>query len=87
MLARRLNVASAAWVVANAGISGNRILEDGAGQSALARLDRDILAMPGVAYVIVFEGVNDLGLSYGKITLPPRDTPQRAAPCVFGLAP
>jgi lysophospholipase L1-like esterase len=81
VLARRLNAGSAAWGVANQGISGNRILEDGAGQSALARLDRDILAMPGVAYVIVFEGVNDLGFSYGKITLPP-DTPN-GPPRVF----
>ncbi len=81
VLARRLNAGGAAWGVANQGISGNRILEDGAGQSALARLDRDVLATPGVAYVIVFEGVNDLGLSYGKITLPP-DTPN-GPPRVF----
>jgi lysophospholipase L1-like esterase len=71
VLARRLNKDGAAWGVANQGISGNRILEDGAGQSALARLDRDVLAVPGAAYVIVFEGVNDLGLAYGKFTLPP----------------
>jgi hypothetical protein len=32
VLARRLNAGSAAWGVANQGISGNRILEDGAGQ-------------------------------------------------------
>jgi lysophospholipase L1-like esterase len=54
-----------AWGVANHGISGNRILEDGAGQSALARFDRDILATPGLTHVIVFEGVNDLGISWG----------------------
>jgi lysophospholipase L1-like esterase len=74
VLARRLNAGTGAWGVANEGISGNRILQDGAGQSALARFDRDVLAIPGVAYVIVFEGVNDLGLSYGNITLPP-ETP------------
>lgn len=71
VLARRLNQGGTAWGVANQGISGNRILEDGAGQSALARLDRDALAVPGVAYLIVFEGVNDLGLSFGKFALPP----------------
>jgi lysophospholipase L1-like esterase len=54
------------WGVANQGISGNRVLADGMGESALARLDRDILAMPGVKAVIVFEGVNDLGMSFGK---------------------
>jgi lysophospholipase L1-like esterase len=48
------------WGVLNLGISGNRLLNDGAGQSALARFDRDVLAVPGVAYVIVFIGVNDI---------------------------
>ena len=59
-----------AWGVVNMGISGNRILNDGAGQSALARLDRDVLAVPGVAYVVVFEGVNDLGISFGHFSGP-----------------
>jgi lysophospholipase L1-like esterase len=54
------------WGIANLGISGNRLLNDGAGQSALARFDRDVLALPGVSYVIVFLGVNDLGISYGN---------------------
>ena len=52
--------------MANLGISGNRLLNDGAGQNALARFDRDILSLPGLSYVIVFLGVNDLGISYGK---------------------
>jgi len=51
--------------VVNAGIGGNRVLSQGAiaifGQSALARFDRDVLAVPGVTHVIVLEGVNDLG--------------------------
>ncbi len=59
-----------AWGVVNMGISGNRVLDDGAGQSALARFDRDALSVPGVAYVIVFEGVNDLGISYGHMAGP-----------------
>jgi lysophospholipase L1-like esterase len=59
-----------AWGIANLGISGNRVLNDGAGQSALARFDRDVLAVPGVAYVVIFLGVNDLGLSYGQPTGP-----------------
>ena len=52
-----------AFGIVNEGISGNRLLHDGAGVSALARFDRDVLSVPGAAYVIVFEGVNDLGLS------------------------
>lgn len=52
--------------VVNEGISGNRVLADGAGISALARFDRDVLAVPGVTHVIVFEGVNDLGIGFGR---------------------
>lgn len=47
--------------VANLGISGNRVLAEGAGPNALARFDRDVLATPGVSHVIVLEGVNDIG--------------------------
>lgn len=47
--------------VVNQGIGGNRLLDDGLGPSALARLDRDVLAQPGVTHLIVLEGVNDLG--------------------------
>jgi lysophospholipase L1-like esterase len=61
------------WGVVNMGISGNRVLGSGAGESALTRFDRDVLSVPGVAYVIVFEGVNDLGISYGHPTGPMAD--------------
>lgn len=47
--------------VLNEGISGNRILHDGAGPNALARFDRDVLAQDGVRYLIVLEGINDIG--------------------------
>ena len=52
--------------VLDEGIGGNRILHDpnsniAFGVSALARFDRDVLAQPGVKYVIVLEGINDLG--------------------------
>lgn len=47
--------------VSNQGIGGNHLLIDGLGPNALARLDRDVLAPAGVRWVIVFEGVNDLG--------------------------
>ena len=67
LLARRLG---GRWGVANEGISGNRLLNDGAGVNALARLDRDVLALPGVDTLILLEGVNDLGLAFGNITGP-----------------
>jgi lysophospholipase L1-like esterase len=61
--------------VLNEGISGNRLLHDPNppprseaegyaaffGESALRRFDRDVGALPGVRYVIVLLGVNDLG--------------------------
>jgi lysophospholipase L1-like esterase len=47
--------------VLNEGIGGNHLLTDGLGPNTLARFDRDVLAQPGVRWVIVFEGVNDLG--------------------------
>jgi len=52
--------------VLDAGIGGNRILHDASrnvrfGVNALARFDRDVLAQPGAKYVIVLEGINDLG--------------------------
>ncbi|WP_058185924.1 SGNH/GDSL hydrolase family protein [Terracidiphilus gabretensis] len=47
--------------VTNQGIGGNHLLTDGLGPNALARFDRDVLAQAGVKWVIVFEGVNDLG--------------------------
>lgn len=47
--------------VSNQGIGGNHLLTDGLGPNVLARFDRDVLAPAGVKWVIVFEGVNDLG--------------------------
>jgi lysophospholipase L1-like esterase len=47
--------------VLNQAAGGNRVLHDGLGPNALARLDRDVLAQSGIAWLIVFEGVNDIG--------------------------
>ena len=58
------------WGVVNMGISGNRVLNDGAGLNALARLNRDVFSTPGVKAVVIFEGVNDLGVGYGHFEGP-----------------
>jgi lysophospholipase L1-like esterase len=51
--------------VLNQGISGNRVLHNGAvpefGIDALARFDRDVLAHPRVRYLVLLEGINDFG--------------------------
>lgn len=51
--------------VLNQGIGGNGFF-GGLGQAALIRLERDVLAQPGVRWLILLEGINDLGS--GKIT-------------------
>ena len=62
-LARRLHaeLPSRCLAVLNLGIGGNRLLLDGLGPNVLARFDRDVLAQPGVRYLIVLEGLNDIG--------------------------
>ncbi|KAJ1537111.1 hypothetical protein HK096_004008 [Nowakowskiella sp. JEL0078] len=47
--------------VLNSGIGGGRLIRFGLGPSALSRLDSDVLAQPGVRWLIVFEGINDIG--------------------------
>lgn len=52
------------WGVVNTGIGGNRLLRYGTGISALGRLDRDVLSVPGVKYIVILEGINDIGRGY-----------------------
>jgi len=61
-LARRLhtNAATAGVAVVNMGIGGNGIFR-GIGPTAVNRFERDVLNQNGARWVIVFEGVNDLG--------------------------
>ncbi len=61
--ARRLQAQKINLGVLNQGIAGNRVLGDGAGVSALARFDRDVLAQAGVTHVIVLESINDIGIA------------------------
>ncbi|MFI0962712.1 SGNH/GDSL hydrolase family protein [Streptomyces sp. NPDC021080] len=58
--------------VLNAGISGNRLLLDGRGPSALTRLDADVFSRAGVRAMIVLEGVNDI-----------KGTPEQTDPCAL----
>lgn len=71
--------------VVNEGISGNQLLRNGAGASALGRFDRDVLATPGVTHVIVLEGINDIGTggrAFPGATGP--EQPQRSAEDLIG---
>ena len=71
-LARRLASQGGGFAMMNVAIAGNRVLSEGvapvgfggnAGINALARFDRDVLALPGVTHVVVMEGINDIGTS------------------------
>jgi lysophospholipase L1-like esterase len=68
LLAARLSAQKKNYGALNQGIAGNRILghaEDdfGAifGVNALARLERDVFGQPNVKYLILYEGINDIG--------------------------
>ena len=61
--AKRLMAQYVQLGVLNAGISGNRVLSDGGGYSALARFDRDVVAATGVTHVVVSLGTNDIGVA------------------------
>ena len=65
LLSERLlaNPATANLSVLNMGIAGNQILGDGAGVAALARFDRDVLSQPGVKWLMILEGINDMNLA------------------------
>jgi lysophospholipase L1-like esterase len=63
-LARRLAGAAGGHpsvAVLNAGIGGNAVVRGGLGPTALARFERDVLSQAGVRWVIVCDGVNDIG--------------------------
>lgn len=47
--------------VLNMGIGGNAVLRGGLGPYALSRFEHDVLNQAGIKWVIIFEGVNDLG--------------------------
>jgi lysophospholipase L1-like esterase len=73
LLSRRLQKSSESSKVAvvNEGIGGNRLLSNARlffmGDKALARFDRDVLSLPGVTHIVLFEGLNDIGFPGGKM--------------------
>jgi len=72
--------------VLNEGISGNRLLREGAGQAALARFDRDVLAQSGVRYLIILEGINDVGaIAHPRDAEDAMTAPQLTSALIFAL--
>ena len=66
-LARRLqgNAGTGLVAVLNQGIGGNCVLRQCLGPSALSRFERDVIGATGVRWLIVFEGINDIGQTQG----------------------
>lgn len=64
-LARRLqsNKSTAAISVLNEGLGGNAVLAGGLGPPAVTRFDRDLFGQSTARWLIVLEGVNDIGVS------------------------
>jgi lysophospholipase L1-like esterase len=67
--------------VLNEGIGGNRILHSdigsNAGPGALARFDRDVLSQASVEYLIILEGINDIGVGTSPVNAHDTVTPQQ----------
>ena len=63
LLAQRLRESpkTSGVAVLNQGIGGNCLWRGGIGQTALQRMERDVFSQPGARWLIVMEGINDLG--------------------------
>jgi lysophospholipase L1-like esterase len=76
LLADRVTAAGGGLTVVDTGLSGNRVAGRGgvgSGVDAVARFDRDALAVPNVSTVLLLEGINDL-----------RTTPRPAGSVIAG---
>lgn len=67
-LAKRLqsNINTKQVAVLNEGIGGNCVLKACLGPSALSRFERDVLNQNGVKWLIILEGINDIGGASGS---------------------
>lgn len=67
-LVRRLqeNADTRLVAVLNQGIGGNCVLRECLGPSALSRFDRDVIGATRVRWLIIFEGINDIGQAQGS---------------------
>jgi lysophospholipase L1-like esterase len=67
VLSRRLRAhpATAKVAVLNQGIGGNAVARGGLGPTAIDRFQRDVLTQRGARWLILFEGVNDIGSTGG----------------------
>jgi lysophospholipase L1-like esterase len=57
------NATTSAVALVNQGIGGNAVVAGGLGPTAIARFERDVLQQPGARWLVLLEGVNDIGRS------------------------
>lgn len=55
------DISTSSLAIVNQAAGGNRVLADDLGPSVMSRVERDVVAHPGVKYAIVYEGINDIG--------------------------
>lgn len=70
VLSQRLLASSSKLSIVNEAISGNQILRDGLGVNALARFDHDVIARAGARWLVILEGINDIGRGLGPAATP-----------------
>jgi lysophospholipase L1-like esterase len=68
--------------IANAGISGARLLSSKMGENAADRFDQDVLGQPGVQVLVVLLGSNDIG--WPGTPFAPHDAPATAQAMIAG---
>jgi lysophospholipase L1-like esterase len=84
LVAERLQTAGHKDVaVVNHAYSGNRVLSDGMGTNALARLDAHILSQPRLSTVVFMMGINDIGWP-GEKAITPDDKEPTAEDIIAG---
>ena len=69
--------------VVNEAFSGNRVLANGMGINALARLNADVLSQPRLSTVVFMMGINDIGWP-GEKSITPRDREPTADDILVG---
>ncbi|WP_052208645.1 SGNH/GDSL hydrolase family protein [Croceibacterium mercuriale] len=80
----RADAGTSGWSVVNLGISGGRVAKAGTGQAATARFERDVLSQPGLATIVVFEGVNDVGKLVREEPVTPESRARTVASVIEG---
>ena len=69
--------------VVNEAFSGNRVLMNGMGTNALARLNQDVLSQPRLSTVVLMMGINDIGWP-GEKAITPADKEPAAEDIITG---